>query len=90
MKDRPLGPLSRRSVMAETDEDAAEVLAVFVDAVVKAFDVGLLQEAKHMFLELAATFAGDDFDQFDPLVDGIANDPVQRILDGPAFVVNVV
>lgn len=47
------------------DKDASEILVVFFDAMIQRANVFLIQKAQHLFLELPAAFARNDFDQFD-------------------------
>jgi len=76
--------------MPEVHEDAPEVLVVLLDAVVEGTDVLLVEEAEDALFELAAAFAGDDFDQSDALFDGFVDDALKLGLDFVAFVVDVV
>ena len=76
--------------MAEVDKDAAEILAVFVDAVILGADMGLIQKAKNPFFELAATLAGNDLDQGNAFIHRFFDDAVQLGVDGVALVVDVV
>jgi hypothetical protein len=71
------------------DEQSPEILAVLFNTMVKALDVGPLQETKYGFLQLAAPFSGDNFDGRDALVHGFLDDAIQFRFDGTAFVVNV-
>lgn len=43
-----------------------------------------------MLLELPAAFAGNNFDQFNALVHGLLHNAIQLIVNGAAFVINVV
>jgi hypothetical protein len=71
------------------DEDAAEVLGVLLDPVVPGRRPVLLQEADHVLLELAASLARDDLDHRSLLGDRLVKDPLQRLVDLIAVVVDV-
>src|SRR3984957_11502672 len=75
---------------AEMHEDATEVLRVLLDPHVLSSWRVLLEEAKHVLLELARPLARDDLDQRRLLRLGLVEDAVQRLLDLRAPVVDVV
>lgn len=75
---------------AEVDEEAAEVFAVFVDAVVVLFHLWLLKEAEDLLFQLAAALAGDDLDELDLLVDRLVDDVAEGVVDCARVVVDVV
>lgn len=76
--------------VAEVDPEAAEVFGVFFEAVVLGFDVFLLEELEDAFLEDAGAFAGDDFDERDFFVHGLADDVGEGGFDLAALVEDVV
>src|SRR5688572_6100743 len=78
------------ALVLEVDEDAAEGLVVFLDAVVEGANVGLIEEAQHFLLELTAAFAGDDLDEADLLAHRFGDDAVELSVELAAVVVNVV
>src|SRR3984957_11279482 len=75
---------------AEMHEDATEVLRVLLDPHVLSSWRVLLEEAKHVLLELARPLARDDLDQRRLLRLGLIEDAVQCLLDVRAPVVDVV
>jgi hypothetical protein len=71
------------------DENPPEVFVVFFETMIQLFDVTLIQEAQHLFLELSAALAGNDFDQLDFAVDGFLHDTVEFRIDLVATIVDV-
>ncbi len=69
--------------MSEMNENSPEIFVILLDAVIKFFDVTLIQESQNFFLELAAVFAGDDLDRLSFLFDGLFR------VDFPSAVVDV-
>ncbi len=76
--------------MSEMDKDASKVLVVFLNSMIESANMGLVQKAQHLFLELPAPFAGNDFDQINLLVDCLLHNPIQFGVDLIAAVVDVV
>lgn len=76
--------------MLEVDEDAAKVFVVLFDAVVHGADMLLVEKAEDTLFELAAAFAGDDFDEGDALLNRFVHDALEFGLDFVALVVDVV
>jgi hypothetical protein len=74
----------------EVDEDPPEVFIVLLEAVIKLFDMSLVQKAQDLFLELSTAFAGDDLDQFDLPVDCFLHNAIQFCIDLFAAIVDVV
>ena len=75
---------------AQMHEDAAEVLRVLLDPDVLGRRRVLLEEPKHVLLELARPLARDDLDQRRLLRLGLIEDAVQRLLNLRAPVEDVV
>jgi hypothetical protein len=61
------------------DKDPAEVLGVFLDAVIERLDLLLLQEPQHVLLQLPGSLAGDDLDQRRLRPDGLVDDASQSM-----------
>src|SRR5204862_892335 len=74
----------------EMDEEPAEVLGVFFDAVIERLDFLLLQEPEDPLLELPRAFARDDLNDRRLLRHGLVDDRVQGSVDVLATVVDVV
>src|SRR5450755_3245156 len=74
---------------AEMHEDAAEVLRILLDAVVRGFDLGLSEKPQHALLQRPGPFAGDDLDERCLLGDCLLDDRVQRAIDVAVPVVDV-
>lgn len=79
-----------KELKLEAHEESPEVPAILVDAMVLLLDLRLLQEAKHLLLELARAFAVNDLDHIDLLAHSLGNDAVQRLIDLPATIVDFV
>ena len=62
-------------------ENTAEVLVVFFNAVITALVV-FLEKAQDGFFQLAAAFAGDDFDIFGVFINGLVEHVAQGGFDG--------
>src|SRR6266581_789620 len=77
------------SLVAEVDEQAAEILGVLLHAMVERLDLLLLQEPEHPLLELPRALAWDDLDQRRLLPHGLVDDVPQRAVDVLAPVVDV-
>lgn len=73
----------------EMHKQPPEILAVLFHAMVERLDVGALQEPQHRLLQLAASLARDDLNHRNPVPDGILHRAVQRRLDVPAPVENI-
>jgi len=76
--------------VAEVDPEAAEVFGVLFDAVVERSYLFLLEEFEDAFLEDAGAFAGDDFDEGDFLIEGLAQDVPEGGFDLFAAVEDIV
>ena len=74
----------------EMDKYSPEVFIVLLEAMVKFFDVPLIQKTQDFLLELAAAFAGDDLDQLYFLVDGFFHNAIQLCFDLVAAVIDIV
>src|SRR6266566_9544256 len=77
------------SLVAEVDEQAAEILGVLLHAMVERLDLLLLQEPEHPLLELPRALARDDLDQRRLLPHGLVDDVPQRAVDVLAAIVDV-
>jgi hypothetical protein len=73
----------------EVDEYPPEVFIVLLDAMIKLFDVPLIQKAQDLFLELPAALAGDDLNQFYFPVHCFFHNAIQFCLDLLATIINV-
>ena len=82
--------VSQKTLKLKMDKDAAEVLVVLLEPVIQRLDVLLFQEADDAFLELAATLAGNDLHERDPLVHSLAHDAVELAVDSAAFIEDIV
>ena len=71
------------------DEDSTEVVRVLLDAVVESLDLLLVKEAQDVLFQLSASLAGNDLNEAYSLLDGLIDDLVQRAIDVPATVVDV-
>ena len=76
--------------MLEMDKDATKVAVVLFDAVIELADVGLIQKSQYLFLELPASFPGDNFDEINFLVERLLHNPIQLGVNLTTAVVNVV
>jgi len=72
------------------DENPSEVFIVFFDTVIQLFDMSLVQETQHLFLELPAAFAGDNLDEFYFPVNRFFHNTIQLRVDLNAAVVDIV
>ena len=75
--------------MSKMNKDTPKVFAIFLNSMILGTNVGLIEKAQHPFFQLATAFAGNDFYQFDALLDRFLNNPVQLCLDLTAAVVGV-
>lgn len=71
------------------NEDATEIFVVFFHAMIQLFDMVLIQEPQHFFLELTAALAWDNFNKIDLSVNCFFHDLVEFFVDQIAFVVNI-
>ena len=67
-----------------------EVFGIVLYAVIQRFDVWLLQKAFNFLAKLATSFARNDFHLPDLFVDCIVESLLQRLINGPGIVVDVV
>ena len=75
---------------AEVHEYATEILRVLLDPEVLGFDLRLVQEPEHPFLQRPGSFAGDDFDQWRLLGNSLFDNRAQRAIDIAVAIVDVV
>lgn len=80
----------RQILETKMDEDSAKVFIIFFNPMIQGFDVLLVQESQHALFELTAALAGDDLDQFNPLVYGLVYDVLEGLVYLVAFVENIV
>jgi hypothetical protein len=80
----------RRSLEPEMNEEAAEILTVLFDPVIKLFDLATLQKLEYFLLQLAAPLAWNYLDELDPFLDGLLYNPVELVLDTITLVVDIV
>jgi hypothetical protein len=71
------------------NENPPEVFVIFLETMIKLFDVSLVQEAQHLFLELPATLTGDNLDQLDFSINGFLDDAIQLGVDLVAAIIDV-
>ena len=76
--------------MSKMDEYTSKILIVFFEAMVERANVGLIEKAQDVLLQLAAAFAGDNFDQIDAAVHSFLDNSIEFFLDGISPVVDVV
>ncbi len=74
----------------EVDEEATEIFAVLLDAVVERFDLFLLEEPQNVFLELSRSFARNDLDHRRVLLHCFFDNIVQRFVNIAPFIEDVV
>lgn len=72
------------------DKDTAEVFVIFLDAVIKFFDVRFLQKPQNAFLELAAPLARDDLYDRDFLFNRFIDHAPKLLIDLTASIKNIV
>lgn len=73
----------------EMNKDTTKILIVFFYAMIQLFDMTLIQEPQHFFLELPTAFAWDDLNQIDFSVNRFLHNAIQFFFDHIAFVVNL-
>lgn len=71
------------------DKNPPEVFIVLFDAVVKLFNVSLIEKPHNFLLKLPTTFAGDDFDKIDFLFKRLFNDAIELRVDLVAAIIEV-
>ena len=64
------------TLMTKMDKNPAKVFAVFLNAMVKHANVGLIEKAEDAFFQLAASFSRDDFQQWNAFVHCLLHNPV--------------
>ena len=64
------------TLMAKMDKNPAKVFAVFLNAMVKHANVGLIEKAEDAFFQLAASFSRNDFQQFNAFIHCLLHNPV--------------
>ena len=69
----------------EVNKNPAEIFIILLDAMIKFFDMSLIQKPQNFFLELSAAFAGNDLNELDPFFNGFVHDPVQFDHDSVAI-----
>ena len=79
-----------RTLVLEPDEQATEVIAVLVDAVVQLLHPRLLEVADHLLLQLSAALARNDLQHGDPTVHAESHRLIQGPVDLVALVEDVV
>jgi hypothetical protein len=72
------------------DKDPAEILIVFLYAMIEIFNFRLLQKTYHMFLQLPAAFARDDLNEWDLLPHSFFNNPAKLCFDRLRLVKDIV
>ncbi len=76
--------------MAKMDKNPAKIFAVLFNPVVKWANLRLIEKAQYPLLQLAATFARNNFHQVDPFIHRFLDNPIQFRLDFTAAIVNIV
>lgn len=71
------------------DKNAAKILVVFFNAVIKLLDLGLGQKTQDPFFQLSAALAGDDLNRRDPFVNGLLDDPIELNVDRMPLIENI-
>jgi hypothetical protein len=72
------------------DEDSSEIFIILFNAMVQFFDMSLVQKTQNLLFQLAAAFAGNNFNQFNPFIQRFLNDAVEFSVNLLAAIVNVV
>jgi len=62
--------------MAKMDKNTAKVFAIFLNAMVKHANVGLIEKAEDAFFQLAASFSRNDFQQCNAFIHCLLHNPV--------------
>lgn len=70
-------------------ENPSEILVVFLKAVIKSFNVRLVQESKHTFFKLPRSLARNNFYQSNLLLHGFSYNPVEFSINREALVINI-
>jgi hypothetical protein len=70
-------------------EYPAEILIIFLKAMIELLDIRPGEEAQNRFLQLAASFAGNDLDKVYFFRNGIAYNAIQLSIDSPAVAENI-
>ena len=73
----------------EMNKNPPEVFIVLLDAVIKLFDVSLIEKPHNFLLELPTAFARDDFDETDFLFKCLFNDAIEFRIDLVTAVIDV-
>lgn len=76
--------------MSEMDEDPAKILIVLLKAVVKLFNILLVEEPEHSFFQLSRALTGDNLYQSNLLFYGFSYNPVEFRINREALIINVV
>jgi hypothetical protein len=71
-------------------EYPAEVLIILLNAMIQLLYFRAIKETKNAFLELTASLAGNNLDQFYPLFGSLADNPSQLPLNGPSIAKDIV
>ncbi len=75
--------------MLKPDKNPAEVLAIFVDAVIKTLYLRTVEKAQNGLLELSASLAGNNFHHGNPLLNGLRDYPVKLPLNRTPVLANI-
>lgn len=76
--------------MAKVYEYSTEVLVIFFNTMIQSADMLLVEKAQNFLLQSAATFAGDDLNERNLLVNCFLNDAVEFSINKMPLVVYVV
>ena len=71
-------------------KNATEILAVFINPVIKNANMFLVEKTQHFLFKLSAALAGDNFDKVDFLLDRFLNDAIELFVNFIAFIINIV
>jgi len=72
------------------NKNPPEVFIILLDAVIKLFDVSLIEKPQNFLLKLPTAFARDDFDETDFLFKRLFNDAIELGVDLVAMLIDVV
>ena len=63
-------------LMAKMDKNPAKVFAVFLNAMVKVSNIGLIEKSEYPFFQLAASFSRNNFHKSDPFIHCFLDYPI--------------
>ncbi len=76
--------------MLKAHKQPPEILTVLIYTVVFGLNVFLFQKTDHLLLQLSAALARNDLYERNAFLYGLLNNIIQRLIDLPALVIDVV